>query len=294
MAAPKAARIPSLIYGTAWKKDQTRALVKQALLTGFRGVDTAAQPKHYQEDLVGQGIRDAIAEGGLRREDLYIQTKFTSIHGQDPNKMPYNPEKSITNQVSSSVASSLHNLRHLEDPKAKSYLDCLVLHSPFPSMKDTQEAWRAMEIHVPQQVRTLGISNIYQLENLKALYDFATIKPSVVQNRFYPATGYDTAIRGFCAEKGMIYQSFWTLTGSPRLLQSTPVAMLAERVGVSKPVAVYGLVLGLGNTSILCGTTNSQRMQEDLVGVKMIKEWAEASPEVWRGHMKAFQASISV
>ena len=79
MAAPKAARIPSLIYGTAWKKDQTRALVKQALLTGFRGVDTAAQPKHYQEDLVGQGIRDAIAEGGLRREDLYVRI-FTSKH----------------------------------------------------------------------------------------------------------------------------------------------------------------------------------------------------------------------
>lgn len=77
--ALKAARIPSLIYGTAWKKDQTRALVKQALLTGFRGVDTAAQPKHYQEDLFGQGIRDAIAEGGLRRENLYVGI-FTFKH----------------------------------------------------------------------------------------------------------------------------------------------------------------------------------------------------------------------
>ena len=72
MATLKATNIPKLIYGTAWKKDQTRVLVKQALLAGFRGVDTAAQPKHYQEDLVGEGIRDAIEEGGIRREDLHV------------------------------------------------------------------------------------------------------------------------------------------------------------------------------------------------------------------------------
>lgn len=67
-------KIPSLIYGTAWKKDHTRALVHQALKAGFRGIDTAAQPKHYQEDLVGQGIRDAINEGIVRRESLYVSS----------------------------------------------------------------------------------------------------------------------------------------------------------------------------------------------------------------------------
>ena len=72
MATPKVPKLPSLIYGTAWKKDHTRVLVKQALLAGFRGVDTAAQPKHYHADLVGQGIRDAISEGVVKREDLYV------------------------------------------------------------------------------------------------------------------------------------------------------------------------------------------------------------------------------
>ena len=72
MAAPKAAKTPSLIYGTAWKKDKTRSLVKQAIVSGFRGVDTAAQPKHYQEDLVGEGIRDAMQETSLRRDELYV------------------------------------------------------------------------------------------------------------------------------------------------------------------------------------------------------------------------------
>jgi hypothetical protein len=51
---------PRLVYGTAWKKDRTADLVYQALKSGFRGVDTAAQPRHYQERLVGDGIRRAV------------------------------------------------------------------------------------------------------------------------------------------------------------------------------------------------------------------------------------------
>ncbi len=41
-------RMPRLIYGTAWKKEATTQLVIQAILNGFRGIDTACQPKHYR------------------------------------------------------------------------------------------------------------------------------------------------------------------------------------------------------------------------------------------------------
>ncbi|KAK5170701.1 uncharacterized protein LTR77_005291 [Saxophila tyrrhenica] len=249
MAAPKATKIPSLVYGTAWKKENTRRLVKQAVSSGFRGIDTAAQPKHYQEDLVGDGIKDALQDGDLGRNDLYIQTKFTATHGQDLKRLPYDPATSIADQVSTSVTSSLHNLRHEEE--SPSYIDCLVLHSPYPSMAETQQAWRAMESCVPTKVHTLGLSNVYQPGVLQALYDFATVKPSVLQNRFYAATGYDRAIRAFCAEKGMVYQSFWTLTANPELLKSTAVGKLSEAVGVSRAVALYSLVMGLGDVSVL-------------------------------------------
>ena len=66
------ATLPVFLYGTAWKKDQTTDLVHQALRSGFRAVDTAAQPKHYREDLVGEGVRRAIKDGTVRREDLYV------------------------------------------------------------------------------------------------------------------------------------------------------------------------------------------------------------------------------
>jgi diketogulonate reductase-like aldo/keto reductase len=64
---------PAFIYGTAWKKDQTKRLVKEALTQGFRRVDTAAQPRHYQEALVGKALREAYAEGMLTREQLYVR-----------------------------------------------------------------------------------------------------------------------------------------------------------------------------------------------------------------------------
>jgi diketogulonate reductase-like aldo/keto reductase len=60
------------MYGTAWKKERTAELVYQAIKAGFRGIDTAAMGKHYREDLVGEGIRKAIAEGIVKRQDLYV------------------------------------------------------------------------------------------------------------------------------------------------------------------------------------------------------------------------------
>jgi diketogulonate reductase-like aldo/keto reductase len=68
---------PSFIYGTAWKKDQTKHLVKEAIVAGFRRVDTAAQPRHYQEHLVGEALREAYSEGIVKREDLYVSMKMT-------------------------------------------------------------------------------------------------------------------------------------------------------------------------------------------------------------------------
>lgn len=286
------ARMPALIYGTAWKRGRTQDLVRQALLAGFRGVDTAAQPKHYQEDLVGRGIADAMGEGGIKREELYLQTKYTSVFGQDQARMPYDPHSSLTDQVKASVTSSLRNLGRSLGSSNPMYLDCLVLHSPFPSPRQTEEAWRAMESHVPHPVRTLGVSNMYQLAELEALYDFASVKPTVLQNRFYRDTGYDQAVRAFCEDKGIAYQSFWTLTANPHLLKSRPVEFVATQAGVSKAVALYGLVLGLGKISILDGTTNADRMKEDLEGVHNVQAWFRAETDRWAEAQKDFAALL--
>lgn len=288
--------LPSLLYGTAWKQDRTQHLVKQALLLGFRAIDTAAQPKHYQEHLVGAGIREALhySNGRIRREDVYIQTKYTSVHGQDLTKpLPYDPADSITAQVHASVASSLHNLRHSDEGADKpNYLDCLVLHSPFPTTAQTLEAWQAMESHVPLEVRTLGLSNCDDVHVLHALWEAATVKPSVLQNRFYPGSGYDGSVRHFCQSKGIVYQSFWTLTANPHLLHSSPVAAVGALAQVSNEVALYSLVLGLGHVQVLCGTTNPDRMQEDLTGITKVQSWSAAHAEQWNHVVLSFDSLL--
>lgn len=65
-------KIPKLIYGTAWKKERTAGLVYEAIKSGFRAIDTAAQPRHYREDLVCKGIKRAIDEGIVTRKELHV------------------------------------------------------------------------------------------------------------------------------------------------------------------------------------------------------------------------------
>lgn len=81
MSAPayslsKLAKIPPLLYGTAWKGEATTSLVLQALASGFQGIDTAAQRKHYREDLVGEAVAEAEKQLGITRERLWLQTKW--------------------------------------------------------------------------------------------------------------------------------------------------------------------------------------------------------------------------
>ena len=47
--------LPHLVYGTAWKTTPTTALVVQAVLAGFTGIDTACQPKVRSSELCPRG-----------------------------------------------------------------------------------------------------------------------------------------------------------------------------------------------------------------------------------------------
>jgi len=233
-------------------------------MNGFRFIDTACQPKHYNEPDVGLGWSEAASELGLSRADIYLQTKFTSISGQDPNKIPYDQTQPIEEQVKRSLQVSLKNLR-------TDYLDALVLHSPFPSVANTMKAWRTMETFVDEgKVRLLGISNIYDFAELKNLYEHSRVKPSIVQNRFYDESNFDTEIRAFCKDKGILYQSFWTLSANRHALASPEVRKLAESKGLTPQTLMYAFMMTLGHTP-LDGTTNAEHMREDIALAARIK-----------------------
>jgi diketogulonate reductase-like aldo/keto reductase len=249
-------RMPGIVYGTAWKNDRTAALVEQAVSLGFRGIDTACQPKHYDEAGVGTGLATCM-NAGLKRADLYLQSKFTPVDGQDPERMPYDPKATLAGQVARSFETSLKNLR-------TAYLDCLILHSPLSNEQDTLEAWRAMEtVFDGGGARQLGISNCYRPELLERLYRLSRVKPAVVQNRFYAENRYDREIREFCRHNRIVYQSFWTLTANPSILAHAALRALAATHGHT-PAQVFFRYLTQIGVVPLTGTASQAHMREDL------------------------------
>eukprot|EP00927_Polykrikos_kofoidii_P072100 TRINITY_DN68254_c0_g1_i1.p1 TRINITY_DN68254_c0_g1~~TRINITY_DN68254_c0_g1_i1.p1 ORF type:complete len:357 (+),score=43.58 TRINITY_DN68254_c0_g1_i1:113-1183(+) len=249
-------RMPRLIYGTAWKEDRTAQLVVEAVRRGFRGIDTACQPKHYREDLVGDALVQLQGEG-MRREDLFLQTKFTALKGQDPKRLPYDPNGIPSVKVTQSFAASQRNLK-------TNYVDSWVLHSPCETQQETLEVWRSMEVFFRNGgARQLGVSNFYDLSALQWLYEKAEIKPSVVQNRFYSDSGYDLQLREWCQERGIFYQSFWTLTGNPSVLRSSAVCRIARDRGRTAEQIFFRFVLDAGICP-LTGTSSGAHMLQDL------------------------------
>src|SRR5882762_7626315 len=136
---PGSPPIPAFLYGTAWKEDRTAALTELAIRAGFRAIDTANQRRHYFEAGVGEGLAAAYRAGVVRRDDLFLQTKYTYQRGQD-HRLPYDAAAPLAIQVGQSLASSLEHL-------GTDHVDSFVLHGPISNDSWTEydaEAWQAM------------------------------------------------------------------------------------------------------------------------------------------------------
>jgi diketogulonate reductase-like aldo/keto reductase len=249
-------KMPGIIYGTAWKKDRTADLVVKAIHAGFRGIDTACQPRHYSEPLVGTAIH-RLKGHGIEREALFLQTKFTPLSGQDPKQVPYDRNSPVERQVAQSFEASKKNLQ-------TEYVDSLILHSPMAPHALLMKAWNAMEkIQTTGGARQLGISNCYDIEVIRSLYADANVKPAVVQNRFYRESGYDLDLRHWCSSHGVIYQSFWTLTANPHILASNTVRTIAEKYHKTEAQIFFRYLSHCGIVP-LTGTSSEKHMKEDL------------------------------
>jgi diketogulonate reductase-like aldo/keto reductase len=251
-------RVPRFLYGTAWKEDETQRLTELALRTGFRGIDTANQRRHYHEAAVGKAISAVLRSGLVAREDLFVQTKFTFRQGQD-HRLPYDADAPIAAQVEQSLASSL---AHLGTGRIDSYL----LHGPTERTGLTTadwEAWRTMEaIHDSGRVRLLGVSN-FTLDQLKLLCDKARIAPRFVQNRCYAVRRWDHSVRKFCTAHDIIYQGFSLLTANRDASAHPQMTRIAKRHGRTVSQIVLRFALDIGMLP-LTGTTSADHMRQDL------------------------------
>jgi diketogulonate reductase-like aldo/keto reductase len=251
-------RVPRFLYGTAWKEDATQRLTQLALQQGFRGIDTANQRRHYHEAAVGQAISTSVESGLVVREDLFLQTKFTFLQGQD-QRLPYDPEAPIPIQVEQSFASSLKHL-------GVEFIDSYLLHGPATRTglaPADWAAWRAMEaIHDSGRARMLGISNV-TLEQLQRLCQDARVRPRFVQNRCFAVRGWDRRVREFCAAHEMVYQGFSLLTANREVVVHPEMARIVERHGRSISQIIFRFALDVGMMP-LTGTTDSDHMRADL------------------------------
>jgi diketogulonate reductase-like aldo/keto reductase len=248
----------NFLYGTAWKEDETERLTRLALEAGFRGIDTANQRRHYFEAGVGAAVAKAIADGLVRRDEIFLQTKFTYVDGQD-HRLPYDPKADAATQVRQSFASSLEHLQ-------TGTIDSYVLHGPSRRRglgAIDLEVWSAMEeLHAAGKTSHLGISNV-ALDQLDELCERATVRPAFVQNRCFARLAWDRDIRAFCRKNEIAYQGFSLLTANVAELRNPRFWSIVDRVERTPAQVVFRFALQAGMRP-LTGTTNPDHMREDL------------------------------
>ncbi len=134
--------IPLLGFGT-WmlEPDDARRMVREALRIGYSHIDTAWIYKN--EAAVGAGIQDAIDEGLVRREDVWLTTKIWVAHFE---------HDALLQQAEESAAS------------LGTTPDLLLLHWPktSPAWEETLGALNAAKAR--GLTRSIGLSNFPSAE----------------------------------------------------------------------------------------------------------------------------------
>ena len=254
---------PNFLYGTAWKENRTASLTELALRSGFRAIDTANQRKHYFETGVGDALDAAYRAGIVKREDLFLQTKFTYQRGQD-HRLPYDPSAILSLQVEQSLASSLEHLR-------TDYVDSYVLHGPSSNYDWTDsdaEVWEAMRRERDAgRTRLLGVSNV-GLQHLQQLKATGVELPTFVQNRCFARLGWDREVRAFCSAHKIIYQGFSLLTANPEVLRSSALVALAGTLGVTPAQVIFSFSRAIGILP-LTGSSSPEHLQQDLASINL-------------------------
>ncbi|MBO0601881.1 aldo/keto reductase [Sporosarcina sp. E16_3] len=181
--------------------------VKTAIAHGYRSVDTAAI--YGNEVGVGQGIREAIEETGIAREDLFITSKvWNSELGYESTIAAY--EESLTKL-------------------GVDYLDLYLIH--WPVAGKYKEAWRALEtLYKEGRVKAIGVSN-FQIHHLEDLMKDAEIKPMVNQVEYHPRLT-QKELQAFCQQQDIQLEA-WSPLMQGQLLDNTDLQKIADKYGKS-------------------------------------------------------------
>ena len=222
--------------------------VKALLRNGGRLIDTAYM--YGNEDAVGEGVRQAMEEYNIPREEIFVITKIYPSQYDEPEK---------------AIDTALEKLDI-------GYIDMMLLHHPGAGDID---AYKAMEKYVAQgKIRSLGLSNWY----VKELTDFlpkVSITPALVQNEIHPYYQEQDVVP-FIQEKGIVVQCWYPLGGrghTSELLNDGTISSIAEAHGVSSAQVILRWDLQRGIV-VIPGSSNPDHIKEnlDLFGFELSDE----------------------
>ncbi len=210
-----------------------------ALKAGFRLIDTARI--YGNEEAVGRGLRRAIEEGIVKREDVFITTKMWT---------------SDYDNGDAAINASLERL-------GVDYIDLMILHHSQP--RNDVEAYQAMERAVADgKLRSIGLSNYYEPDDFDRLVNATTIKPALLQNETHPYH-QSGEMKEHIAKYGTVLESWFPLGGrgnTQTLFDDPTIREIAEAHGVSSAQVIIRWHLQAGNICIP-GSSNEQHIIED-------------------------------
>ena len=231
--------MPILGLGTWTQNDEETAnSVYYALEDGYRLIDTA---QYYgNEKGVGDGLRRAINDGIVTREEVFITTKI----------MP-----SSYNNAYNSIDESLTKLD-------TDYIDLLLIHQPG---SNDEAVYKAMEQGVRDgKVRTIGISNYYTKEEVEEVLSYATITPSVIQNEnhiYYQ----NTELQEYVSRYGIIIESWYPFGGrghTSENFNNNVIKELAEKYNKTSAQIILRWQLQAGYI-VIPGSSNPDHIAEN-------------------------------
>lgn len=141
--------------------DETAEAVYQAIKAGYRLIDTASVYGNEKE--TGQGIKRAIDEDLVTREDLFVTSKLFILQA---------PEAKASETIDQSL-----------DVMGLEYLDLYLIHQPYG---DVYGAWRAMvAAQKANKLRAIGISNFKSAKMIEFV-GLNEVKPQINQIEVNP------------------------------------------------------------------------------------------------------------
>ncbi|MFM7629736.1 MAG: aldo/keto reductase [Algoriphagus sp.] len=260
--------LPILGLGT-WKSQpgEVRKAVFWAIKSGYRHLDCASIYQNEKE--VGQGIADAMAEGLVKRHELFVTSKlWNSSHRYE--------------DVHPALEKTLTDLR-------LDYLDLYLVHWPisykpgvvFATQREEyytyqdvplSQTWEAMQVQKQSGLaKHIGVSNFNQAK-LKELLAMSGEHPEMNQIEMHPFLPQENLV-SFCRQHQILLTAYSPLgspdsraerhQNDPKLLTNPIVEEIAQKhqVTCGQILLAWSIKRGI---AVIPKSVNPQRIQENL------------------------------